>query len=172
LGSGKYTVPAEVRALWPKGVDCIVKKITGRYYVYERHRVEDPARPGRTKWVSGSIIGKIEGGAFVPKEGYELKQDEAVGDAQDEKGTHIEVGSVTGLIFSMTSRQENTFLMENEVTGLAVRGTYDDELLDDFRSAFKRRSTVYGELTCDRNGNVESIRARSVEIEPMSVPKL
>ena len=66
MAKGDYAVPREVRALRPEGVDCIVKRISGHYYVYARRKVDDPARPGRTKWVSGGIIGKIEGGRYVP----------------------------------------------------------------------------------------------------------
>lgn len=67
--TGKYAVPPEVRELRPAGVDCIVKRIKGRFYVYSLKRVDDPARPGRTKKTTDRIIGKIEGGLFVPRGG-------------------------------------------------------------------------------------------------------
>ena len=63
---GSYCVPDEIRALKPAGIPCLVKNIRGHFYVYEHKRVQDPARPGKTKNASGRCIGKIEGGVFVP----------------------------------------------------------------------------------------------------------
>ncbi len=84
----------------------------------------------------------------------------------------IAIGSVTGLLYNMTSRRGNRFTITNEETGLTVRGTYDDDLLDDFRKAFKTRATVSGVLKCDHDGRVKLIQAKSVRIEPRNVPRL
>lgn len=84
----------------------------------------------------------------------------------------VAIGSVTGLLYNMTSRRGNSFTITNEETGLTVRGTYDDDLLDDFRKAFKTRATVSGVLKCDHDGRVKSIQAKSVRIEPRNVPRL
>ena len=92
--------------------------------------------------------------------------------AQATASSYIAIGSVTGLLYNMTSRQGNRFTITNEETGLTVRGTYDDDLLDDFRKAFKTRATVSGVLKCDHDGRIRSIKAKSVRVEPKDVPKL
>ena len=63
---GKYSVPPEIRALKPKGISCLVKKIDGHYYVYEHLRVDDPNRPGKKKNATGKYLGTIADGAFIP----------------------------------------------------------------------------------------------------------
>lgn len=64
-----YTVPAEIKALKPTDIPCDVKKVKGYFYVYARgERVPDPKRPGKKKNTTGKLIGKIENGAFIPKE--------------------------------------------------------------------------------------------------------
>lgn len=59
---GEYSVPAEIRALKPKGT--IVKRIKGNYYVYSHSQSKDPAT-GRWKTAPGALMGKI-----VPGVGY------------------------------------------------------------------------------------------------------
>ena len=64
-----YTVPAKIKALKPANIPCDVKVVKGYYYVYARgERVPDPKHPGRKKNTTGKLIGKIENGAFIPKE--------------------------------------------------------------------------------------------------------
>lgn len=64
-----YTVPAEIKALKPANIPCDIKMVKGHYYVYSRgERVPDPKRPGKKKNTGGKLIGKIENGAFVPKD--------------------------------------------------------------------------------------------------------
>ncbi len=65
---GKYAVPPEIRALKPKDVPCLVKKIDGNYYVYEHLRVDDPKRPGKKKNATGKYLGKIADGEFISYE--------------------------------------------------------------------------------------------------------
>jgi hypothetical protein len=98
VAKGDYAVPEEVRALRPAGVDCIVKRISGHYYVYERRRVDDPARPGRTKWVSGGIIGKIEGGRYVPN----APRGDGATDAPCTKPTSRKPNILTSITTAMT----------------------------------------------------------------------
>ena len=57
---GKYSVPAYIRALKPKNVSCLVKKIDGGYYVYEHKRVDDPKNPGKKKNATGAYLGVID----------------------------------------------------------------------------------------------------------------
>ena len=74
--TGKYTVPAEVLALKPKGFNCTVKAISVHsktkgtqnvhYYVYEIVEYQDPKNPNRKKFKSGNCLGKIEGGTYCP----------------------------------------------------------------------------------------------------------
>lgn len=85
---------------------------------------------------------------------------------------YVAIGSVTGLLYNMTSKRGNVFTITNEETGLTVRGTYGDDLLDDFRRAFKTRATVSGVLKCDSYGRVKSVLAKSVRVEPKDVPRL
>lgn len=59
---GDYTVPAEIRAMKPKGT--IVKKIKGQYYVYSHSQSKDP-QTGKWKTDSGKLLGKI-----IPGVGY------------------------------------------------------------------------------------------------------
>ena len=62
---GDYSVPAEIRAMKPKGT--MVKKIPGGYYVYEFKTVRDGA--GKRKTKMGPCIGKIDPGrGFVPND--------------------------------------------------------------------------------------------------------
>ena len=58
--TGKYSVPAYIRALKPKNVSCLVKKIDGGYYVYEHKRVDDPKNPGKKKNATGAYLGVID----------------------------------------------------------------------------------------------------------------
>lgn len=64
--AGKYSVPAEIRALKPAGISTNVKVVKGNYYVYEHLRVTDPVT-GKRKNASGRYLGKItlEDG-FIP----------------------------------------------------------------------------------------------------------
>ena len=66
--TGKYTVPEEVKALKPAGIDCTVKLINKCFYVYSLKCVPDSKRPGKLKKTSDVIIGKIEGGKYIPNE--------------------------------------------------------------------------------------------------------
>ena len=52
---GTYSVPAEIRALKPKGT--MVKKIPGGYYVYE-YRMER-GEDGKRRTRMGRCVGKI-----------------------------------------------------------------------------------------------------------------
>lgn len=62
---GKYSVPAAIRAMKPKGT--MVKAIGGHYYVYEYRSVTEG---GRRRTRMGRCIGKIEEGrGFVPNGG-------------------------------------------------------------------------------------------------------
>ena len=63
---GKYSVPPEIRALKPKDVSCLVKKIDGGFYVYEHLRIDDPKRPGKKKNATGAYLGKIVDGKYIP----------------------------------------------------------------------------------------------------------
>ena len=65
-GVGKYAVPPEIRALKPKDISCLVKKIDGHYYVYEHLRVNDPNRPGKKKNATGRYLGTIVDGEYIP----------------------------------------------------------------------------------------------------------
>ena len=86
ITSGKYSVPKEIDALKPSDIDCFVKVVyTGsqnvgsskHYYVYTSAYIPDPRYPGRGKHSSGTSVGKIEGGKFVPNKAYrELKANE------------------------------------------------------------------------------------------------
>lgn len=98
VAKGDYSVPAEIRALRPAGVDCIVKKISGHYYVYGRKKVDDPKRPGRTKWVSDGIIGKIEGGRYVPNESDATEEEEHDGLEVKDYGAYAMLVSLTGRV--------------------------------------------------------------------------
>jgi len=63
--SGKYAVPEEIRRLKPEGIPCTVKKLNGIYYVYRFGRVANPdGTKGKPK--TGEMIGKIDGGVFIP----------------------------------------------------------------------------------------------------------
>ena len=62
---GKYAVPPEIRALKPKDVSCLVKKIDNHYYVYEHLRVDDPNKPGKKKNATGKYLGTIVDGQFI-----------------------------------------------------------------------------------------------------------
>lgn len=62
---GKYSVPAEIRAMKPKGT--MVKAISGRYYVYEYRTVREG---GRKRTEMGRCIGSITAeGGFAPNSG-------------------------------------------------------------------------------------------------------
>lgn len=86
ITNGKYSVPKEIDALKPSDIDCFVKVIysgsqnvgsSKHYYVYTAAYIPDPRYPGRGKHSSGTSIGKIEGGKFVPNKAYrELKANE------------------------------------------------------------------------------------------------
>ncbi len=65
-GQGKYAVPPEIRALKPKDISCLVKKIDGHYYVYEHLRVDDPKKPGKKKNATGKYLGTITNGEYIP----------------------------------------------------------------------------------------------------------
>lgn len=66
--TGKYAVPAEIRAMKPKGVSCSVKIIKGGYYVYEHKRVRDP-ETNKMKNASGKELGRIyPDRGFVPND--------------------------------------------------------------------------------------------------------
>lgn len=67
---------------------------------------------------------------------------------------YIAIGSVTGLLCGINSRKGNFFSIVNEETGRVVRGSYEDDLLDGFRSAFKRRATVSGILSYGRGEGI------------------
>lgn len=69
VSSGNFTVPAEIRALEPDNVPCIVKKTGASNCVYEDYRIPDPDRPCKTK--SGRVFGKIDGGVFVPSNSFD-----------------------------------------------------------------------------------------------------
>ena len=73
--SGKYTVPAEIRAMKPEGISSTVKQIGGHYYVYEHLRVRDP-ETRKMKNASGKCLGKItlEDG-FIPSNKSIMKDD-------------------------------------------------------------------------------------------------
>lgn len=61
--AGRYAVPAEIRAMKPKGT--MVKRIPGGYYVYEYSTVR--GEDGRRRTRMGSCIGKIDPArGFVP----------------------------------------------------------------------------------------------------------
>ena len=63
---GKYSVPAEIRAMRPSGTT--VKLISGGYYVYETRN--EKREDGRWRTVSGPCIGKIDPArGFVPNSG-------------------------------------------------------------------------------------------------------
>ncbi len=66
--TGKYVVPPEIRDLKPQNVSCTVKKIKGHYYVYSLKEVPNTKHLEKPKYVSDKIIGKIEGGCFIPNE--------------------------------------------------------------------------------------------------------
>lgn len=85
---------------------------------------------------------------------------------------YMAIGSVTGLLYNMNSKRGNSFTIFNEETGLAVKGSYEDSLLDSFRTAFKTRATVSGVLTCGRDGRIKLIKAKAVRVEPKGVPRL
>lgn len=62
---GKYSVPEEIRARRPDGT--IVKKINGRFYVYETGKRK--GTDGRWRTASGSCIGRIdEERGFIPND--------------------------------------------------------------------------------------------------------
>lgn len=61
--AGRYAVPAEIRAMKPKGT--MVKRIPGGYYVYEYSTVR--GEDGRRRTRMGSCIGRIDPArGFVP----------------------------------------------------------------------------------------------------------
>lgn len=63
---GKYSVPAEVRAMRPEGTT--VKLISGGYYVYETRN--EKREDGSWRTVSGRCVGKIDPArGFVPNSG-------------------------------------------------------------------------------------------------------
>ena len=80
--SGNYKVPADILALKPTAIPCMVKRITTtnahnvtvvHYYVYEVIAIPDPSSPGKTKNSSGPCLGKIEGHRFCPNKNGILK---------------------------------------------------------------------------------------------------
>ena len=76
--TGKYVIPPEIQALKPKDISCTIKAIPNptkqgearHYYVYENTYVPGE-QPGKKKRVSVKVLGKIEGGRFVPNEYYQ-----------------------------------------------------------------------------------------------------
>ena len=76
--TGKYVIPLEIQALKPKDISCTIKAIPNptkqgearHYYVYENTYVPGE-QPGKKKRVSVKVLGKIEGGRFVPNEYYQ-----------------------------------------------------------------------------------------------------
>ena len=83
--SGNYSVPPEVRALKPKGIRCIVKKLSRGYYVYEYLRVDDPKNPGHKKNATGKYLGVIANGRFCPVDG-------GIADIMDEDPDNLDYG--------------------------------------------------------------------------------
>lgn len=73
--AGKYSVPAEIRSMKPKGIASNVKVVKGNYYVYEHLRITDPIS-GKRKNASGKYLGKItlEDG-FIPVDNAVTKDD-------------------------------------------------------------------------------------------------
>ena len=79
ITSGKYAVPKEIDALKPLDIECFVKVVytasqkvgsSKHYYVYTIAYIPDPRYPGKGKHSSGTSIGKIEGGKFIPNKEY------------------------------------------------------------------------------------------------------
>lgn len=65
--AGKYAVPAEIRAMKPKGT--MVKKLSGGYYVYTFTSIRD--ENGKRKTKMGPCVGKIDPErGFIPNEAY------------------------------------------------------------------------------------------------------
>lgn len=70
--TGKYAVPQEIRDQKPRGT--MVKKISGKYYVYEMKNIKDP-QTGKWKIKTGRVLGKItEEDGYMPNEdrGYTI----------------------------------------------------------------------------------------------------
>ena len=93
--TGRYSVPADILALKPKDIPCLVKVIStttnlGRrthYYVYELISVPDTKHPGKNKQNSGSCLGKIEGGVFCPNKAGIRKLSGSLCDASEKQET-------------------------------------------------------------------------------------
>lgn len=76
--TAKYVIPPEIQALKPKDISCTIKAIPNptkqgearHYYVYENTYVPGE-QPGKKKRGSVKVLGKIEGGRFVPNEYYQ-----------------------------------------------------------------------------------------------------
>ena len=68
MAKNDYSVPAEIRAMKPKGT--IVKKLNGRFYVYEHFCIKDEST-GKWKTKSGRMIGRIdEKNGFIPNDSF------------------------------------------------------------------------------------------------------
>ena len=92
--SGKYAVPAEIRALKPKNVSCLVKKIDDGYYVYEHLRVDDPKHPGKKKNATGRYLGVISDMKFHPAEGFSVEDTQGfISDISEEVPDLLEYGA-------------------------------------------------------------------------------
>ena len=80
MAKGDYAVPQNIRDMKPKGT--IVKKIHGKYYVYEHSYVKDN-NTGKWKTKSGKLIGRIdEKDGFIANDSY----------VSDEEVTSLEYG--------------------------------------------------------------------------------
>ncbi|WP_039910406.1 hypothetical protein [Collinsella intestinalis] len=90
----------------------------------------------------------------------------------DEPRDYQVVGSVTGAICTLNSKRGNKFGMIDEGTGRYIKGKFQDRMLDDIRSSFKRRATVSGILTYRSDGTIVSIDARKIVVLPEKLPSL
>ena len=129
--NGKYTVPKEIAALKPSDVNCFIKVIYAgtakHYYVYASDSIPGPGSSDKSKRSSGPVIGKIEGGQFIPNAAYlEMKSGHSAGldDAQRSKlsdsdrteATHIAPG-ISGVDLDNYVMVQN--LVEMSITILA-----------------------------------------------------
>ena len=85
---------------------------------------------------------------------------------------YTSVGSFTGEVFALNSKRGNRFSIVDEATRRVVKGYFKDDLLDDFRSIYKNRSTVSGIITYYGDGKVKCIEAKRVYREPRCLPRL
>lgn len=90
MAKGDYAVPQNIRDMKPKGT--IVKKLHGKYYVYEHSYVKDE-NTGKWKTKSGKLIGRIdEKDGFIANDSY----------VSDKEVTSLEYGQYA-LAFSASS---------------------------------------------------------------------